>query len=124
FFVTKGDFTFLGDSPLADEVRRDSLGIVVNGGADTVSQFMMLSESASQDKVNWGINGILINQLARQMGMPDLFDVVKGISQVGTFDVMDFAGYNTMNGFLPVFPSAWVRAFMGWDEPVVARPGD
>lgn len=124
FFVTKGDFSFLGDSTLADEVRRDSLGIVVNGGADTVSQFMMLSESASQDKVNWGINGILVNQLARQMGMPDLFDVVKGISQVGTFDVMDFAGYNTMSGFLPVFPSAWVRSFMGWDEPVVARPAD
>jgi hypothetical protein len=58
------------------------------------------------------------------MGMPDLFDVVKGISQVGTFDVMDFAGYNTMQGFLPVFPSSWVRTFMGWDEPKVARPAD
>ncbi|MDB5047869.1 MAG: repeat protein, partial [Fibrobacteres bacterium] len=85
---------------------------------------MMLSEAASQDKVNWGINGILINQLARQMGMPDMFDVVKGISQLGFFDVMDFAGYNTMNGFLPVYPSAWVRAYMGWDEPVVAKAGN
>jgi M6 family metalloprotease-like protein len=121
FFVTKDDFKWLAKSTDVN-ARKDSLGIVVASG-DTIRQFMMLSESANQDKINWGVNGILINQLARQMGMPDLFDVVKGISQVGYFDVMDFAGYNTMNGFLPVFPSAWVRAYMGWDEPVVARPG-
>lgn len=124
FFVTKGDFKYLGDSANTDTgFKRDSLGVIVSTG-DTLSQFMMLSESASQDGINWGINGILINQLARQMGMPDLFDVVKGISSVGSFDVMDFAGYNTMQGFLPIMPSAWVRTFMGWDEPRVARPGD
>ncbi len=127
FFVTKGDFKYLGDSAnTITALKRDSLGVIVKGatGDTTVSQFMMLSESASQDGVNWGINGILINQLARQMGMPDLFDVVKGISSVGTFDVMDFAGYNTMQGFIPILPSAWVRTFMGWDEPRVARPAD
>ncbi len=122
FFVTKPDFQFLANSTNA-ALKGDSLGIVTAAG-DTITQFMMLSESASQDKINWGINGILINQLARQMGLPDLFDVVKGISSVGTFDVMDFAGYNSMQGFLPVFPSAWVRTFMGWDDPVVARPAD
>jgi hypothetical protein len=121
FFVTRPDFIWLAKST---SHKDDSFGFVTGQPGDTITQFMMLSESASQDKINWGINGILINQLARQMGMPDLFDVVKGISQVGTFDVMDFAGYNTMQGFLPIFPSAWVRTFMGWDEPVVARPAD
>ncbi len=121
FFVIKEYFEILSNAS-DPNLRRDSLGVALSTG-DTLSRIMMLSESASQDGVNWGINGILINQLARQMGMPDLFDVVKGISQVGTFDVMDFAGYNTMQGFLPIFPSAWVRTFMGWDEPVVARPG-
>ncbi len=124
FFVTKDDFKWLGKvkgtGNQFDQIRGDSLGIVTVPG-DTITQFMMLSESASQDGINWGINGILINQLGRQMGMPDLFDVVQGISQVGYFDVMDFAGYNTMNGFLPVFPSAWVRSYMGWDKPEVAR---
>ncbi len=131
FLVTKDDFKFLDSAtdtftPTGKPVperRKDSLGVVISAG-DTVTEFMMLSESASQDKVNWGINGILVNQLARQMGMPDLFDVVKGISQVGYFDVMDFAGYNTLDGFLPVFPSAWTRAFMGWDDPVVAARND
>ncbi|HKP94381.1 MAG TPA: hypothetical protein VJ385_01370 [Fibrobacteria bacterium] len=131
FFVTKDDFSLLdsatktyrkGGEP--DPVRRAlSKGVRVSTG-DTVDNVMMLSEAASQDKVNWGINGILINQLARQMGMPDMFDVVKGISQLGFFDLMDFAGYNTMNGFLPVYPSAWVRAYMGWDEPVTAKAGN
>jgi len=124
FFVTKDYFKALAKAKGQDstQLRRDSLGVVTSKN-DTVSQFMMLSETASQDGINWGINGILVNQLGRQMGMPDLFDVVQGISQVGYFDVMDFAGYNTMNGFLPVFPSAWIRSYMGWDEPVVAKAG-
>ncbi len=130
FFVTKDDFSLLDSATeggrkgaKADpDLRSAAKGVRLSTG-DTLTQVMMLSEAASQDKVNWGINGILINQLARQMGMPDMFDVVKGISQLGFFDVMDFAGYNTLNGFLPVYPSAWVRAYMGWDEPLVARSG-
>ncbi len=130
FFVTKDDFSLLDSAttnakkggPVDADKRATAKGVKVSTG-DTVDNIMMLSEAASQDKVNWGINGILINQLARQMGMPDMFDVVKGISQLGFFDVMDFAGYNTLNGFLPVYPSAWVRAYMGWDEPVVAKAG-
>ncbi len=129
FFITQPDFSFLKDitktgrpdgEPDVNK-RKDSLGVQLSTG-DTLTEVMMLSESASQDGINWGINGILVNQLARQMGMPDMFDVVKGISQLGYFDLMDFAGYNTLNGFLPVFPSAWVRVFMGWDQPVTARP--
>ncbi len=129
FFVTKEDFHALdsatktgnkGGAPDPDK-RAAAHGVRLSTG-DTLSEIMMLSESASQDKVNWGINGILVNQLARQMGMPDMFDIVKGISQLGNFDLMDFAGYNTMNGFLPVYPSAWVRAYMGWEDPVTAKP--
>jgi hypothetical protein len=130
FYVTKDDFSLLDSAtrnavPKGEpdkDLRAAAKGVPVTG--DTVDNIMMLSEAASQDKVNWGINGILINQLARQMGMPDMFDVVKGISQLGFFDLMDFAGYNTLNGFLPVYPSAWVRAYMGWDEPVTARGGN
>lgn len=129
FFVTKDDFKFLDSatdngtkSGKASDLRKDSLGVATS--ADTVTEVMMLSESASQDKLNWGINGILVNQLARQMGMPDMFDIVKGISQLGYFDMMDFAGANSENGrgYLPVLPSAWVRYYMGWETPVVARP--
>ena len=101
FFVTKDDFknldsatdTYLpGGTPVPAQ-RKDSLGVApVTSPGDTVSEFMMLSESATQDKTNWGINGILINQLARQMGMPDLFDVVQGISPSGLFRPHGFRG--------------------------------
>ena len=129
FFVTKDDFKALDSATVTrkkgdkadDKLRAAAKGVPLSTG-DTLTEIMMLSEAASQEKVNWGINGILVNQLARKMGMPDMFDVVKGISQLGNFDLMDFAGYNTMNGFLPVYPSAWVRAYMGWEEPVTAKP--
>ncbi len=129
FFVTKDDFKALDSATILgnkggdpDKNKRAAARGVPLSTGDTLTEVMMLSEAASQEKVNWGINGILINQLARQMGMPDMFDVVKGISQLGSFDLMDFAGYNTLNGFIPVYPSAWVRTYMGWEDPVVARP--
>ncbi len=128
FFITKSDFSYLryADPALKSVNCNDTIGVVVDapGGAkDTVTEVMVLSEAANQDKTNWGINGILVNQIAQQIGMPNTYDVVRGISQMGFFDLMDFAGYNTLNGFVPVYPSAWVRNFMGWEEPLLLHPG-
>ena len=81
-----------------------------------------MSETASQDGLNWGINGILVNQLARELGMPDTYDVEKGISRLGYFDLMDFAGYSSGNGFMPSLPNAWHRAYMGWSKVKEVRP--
>lgn len=96
--------------------EEDSLtGLVFEGSAiDTLKEVMVVSETASQDGLNWGVNGILVNQVGRALGMPNTYDVVKGISRLGYFDMMDFAGYNAGNGFFPVLPSAWIRAYMGW----------
>jgi hypothetical protein len=66
---------------------------------DTLKEVMVVSETASQDGLNWGVNGIIINQIGRFLGMPNTYDVVKGISRLGYYDVMDFAGYNAGNGF-------------------------
>lgn len=126
FFVTKPDFTYLDslstDAPSKKEMRADTLGVKLSTG-DTLSEVMLLSEAASQDKVNWGINGILVNQIGRALGMPDMFDVVRGFSQLGGFCMMDFAGYNSLDGFVPIYPSAWVRSYMGWEYPQIAAPG-
>ena len=83
---------------------------------------MVLSETASQDGLNWGVNGIPVNQLAREIGLPNTYDVVKGISRLGYYDVMDFAGYNAGNGFMPSMPAAWERAYMGWSQVKEVRP--
>ena len=98
-------------------------GLVLEGASiDTLRSIMVTSETASQDGLNWGVNGILVNQVARELGLPNTYDVVKGISRLGYYDVMDFAGYNAGNGFLPSMPAAWERAYMGWNNVKEVRP--
>jgi len=87
-----------------------------------LSELMMVSETANQDSLNWGINGILVNQFARQLGIPDLYSTSGGTTGIGSFGIMDFAGYSAAQGFIPPNPSAFVRSFMGWDIPIYAKP--
>ncbi len=120
FFIFKEDFIFLKDSP---EHSSDTLGIPINLPAlDTLTEIMVVSETASQDDLNWGISGILANQLGRSIGIPNTHDVVTGESKLGQFDLMDYAGYNALNGFIPVLPSAWIRTYMDWAQPLLATP--
>jgi hypothetical protein len=105
-----------------DTLNLSGIGVPVMGAQDTITidEVMMCSETSNQDGLNWGIQGILVNQVARQIGIPDLFSTSSGISAIGAFCIMDFAGYSAGNGFIPPYPSAWVRAFMGWDDVKVA----
>ena len=95
---------------------------VDSSATDTLRSIMVVSETASQDGLNWGINGIMVNQVGRELGLPNTYDVVKGISRLGYFDMMDFAGYNAGNGFLPSLPAAWDRLYMGWSKVKEVRP--
>ena len=124
YTVTKLDTLSVPQSgTVKDSIRRIVDGLVLEGSSiDTLRTVMVLSETASQDGLNWGINGILVNQIARELGMPNTYDVVQGISRLGYYDVMDFAGYNAGNGFLPSIPGAWERAFMGWSRVKEVRP--
>ena len=107
-----------------DHVRRqpetfDRPAVKVKGASGdsiAISELMLCSETSNQDGLNWGIQGILANQMARQLGIPDLFSTSSGASAIGAFCIMDFAGYSAGNGFIPPYPSAWVRAFVGWDN--------
>ncbi|MCL2101263.1 MAG: hypothetical protein FWH22_06070 [Fibromonadales bacterium] len=81
---------------------------------DSIQSVVVTSETASQDGLNWGINGTITSQLGRELGLPYSFDVVKGYSRLGYFDGMDFAGYNAGNGFFPSLPSAWMRVHKEW----------
>jgi M6 family metalloprotease-like protein len=126
FFATPQDFLLLRDLEESNQGNtlaqpEDSLGVVVQGGK-TINEVMVLSESASQDGLNFGINGILVNQIGRQIGMPDTWDRGTGFTQLGFFDLMD-VGQFSLSGFLPVYPSAWLRTYMGWEETLDLRPG-
>lgn len=122
-YVVRDYWAYLDSADTTRKVAGDLNGMVLPGATlDTLRTIMVTSETASQDGLNWGINGILVNQIGRELGMPNTYDVVKGISRLGYFDVMDFAGYNAGNGFFPVLPSAWVRAYMGWAKVETVYP--
>lgn len=105
-------------------IKNDGISVRGKGGSTLViDEIMTCSETSNQDGMNWGIQGILINQIARQLGIPDLFSTSSGISAIGAFCIMDFAGYSAGKGFVTPYPSAWVRAFMGWDDVKIAALG-
>jgi len=126
-FVSREFFDYFKDTLQFDTLRMGPAnelryGILANSGRGPIllDEIMMVSETSNQDSLNWGIHGILVNQIARQLGIPDLHS---NQSEVGSFCIMDIAGYSAGRGFIPPWPSAWVRAFMGWDMPVVAEIG-
>ena len=122
-YVVQDYWSYLDTADTSRHCKKDTRGMIIPGSTlDTLKTVMVTSETASQDGLNWGINGILINQIGRELGMPNTYDVVKGISRIGYFDVMDFAGYNAGNGFFPVLPSAWVRSYMGWAKVQTVSP--
>ncbi|GBU26252.1 hypothetical protein R83H12_02947 [Fibrobacteria bacterium R8-3-H12] len=84
------------------------------GNGDTITSVMVVSETASQDGLYWGINGTITSQIGRELGLPYSYDVVKGYSRLGYFDGMDFAGSNAGNGFFPSLPNAWMRLHKRW----------
>ena len=109
-----------------NDLKLPVAGVSVKGsGLDSIvlDELMLCSETSNQDGLNWGIQGILVNQMARQLGIPDLFSTSSGTSAIGAFCIMDFAGYSAGNGFIPPYPSAWVRAFAGWDNVKAASLG-
>ncbi|MFW6254421.1 MAG: hypothetical protein ACOC41_05780 [Chitinivibrionales bacterium] len=126
-FISTDFFTHFADSIgfQIDSLDANRGGVRPSTNSDIlIDEVMMVSETSNQDGLNWGIHGILVNQVARQIGIPDLFSTMSGISGIGAFCIMDFAGYSTANGFIPPWPSAWVRAFMGWDTPTVVDVDD
>ncbi|MBR4558663.1 MAG: hypothetical protein IKO21_03720 [Fibrobacter sp.] len=128
-YIDESAWQYLPDTlegAVLEKVSKDSSvvkGMVLKDAAiDTLRSIMITSETASQDGLNWGVNGIIVNQIARELGLPNTYDVVKGISRLGYYDMMDFAGYNAGNGFLPSMPAAWERAYMGWTQVKEVRP--
>ena len=117
---------FANDTSIGLDTLSGNDGILVNKDTTNkliIDEVMMVSETSNQDSLNWGIHGILVNQVARQIGLPDLFSTMSGISGIGGFCIMDFAGYSAGRGFIPPRPSAWVRAYKGWDSPKIIEPG-
>jgi M6 family metalloprotease-like protein len=120
YFVTTDWF-----KDYADTLGIKQNGIIVQGKNSKllIDEVMVCSETSNQNKWNSGIQGILVNQIARQIGILDLYSTTSGVSGVGAFCIMDASGYSAGRGFITPYPSAWVRAFMGWDSPKILPVG-
>ena len=124
FYVTPSDFRSLSS---VNGLKRDSAGIPVQvaGRPDTVRSLMLISEAMSQDGLNWGVAGLLAQQVGTHLGLPmtgesGVRDPSPGV--LGSWDLMDAASSNG-KGFLPSLPMAWHRLFLGWSTPVLLKPG-
>jgi len=66
------------------------------------------------------ILGVLATQFGRVMGLPTLFGNVSAYGQhagTGNYCIMGTGTWNN-NGKTPPLPSAWVRYFAGWENPI------
>lgn len=63
-----------------------------------------------------GLNGTLALVFGFYLGLPALYDTETGSTGIGKFGLMDQGSIN-LNGLVPAVPSAWERAFLGWEIP-------
>ena len=68
--------------------------------------------------IELSINGLMAASFFNFLGVPDLFDTVTGESAIGPFGLMDPLGLFAYRGLFPPYPSAWIRSFLGWADPL------
>ncbi len=115
-------------------VRRgdDRDPIYVDGGTHIVSDAIIMPEMASQDNRATALNAVVAHEFGHQLGLVDLYRTDNFFTQLGDFALMDNNGFGTgvdlgfefvgrVFGVMPVYPTAWSRAYLGFIEPVVYR---
>ncbi len=97
--------------------------VAVDSGTHYVRTALMMPETASQDNRATALNAVMAHEFGHQLGLVDLYSTRTFLSQLGDFALMDNNGFGTgidfgfnvgrVFGALPLFPSAWSRAFLG-----------
>lgn len=117
----------------------DSAIYVDNNGTDSTSirDALIMPEMGSQDNRAVALNAVIAHEFGHQLGLIDLYRTDNFFTRVGDFALMDNNGFGTevyvLNdsmqlvgrtfGAFPVYPMAWSRCFLGFDQPVVFREG-
>ncbi len=99
--------------------------------ATCITQGIVMPEHAYQDGQTVLINGILAHEFGHYLGLVDLYSTYDFTSNIGYFSLMDnghAAGIQLVEeetgdvydvfGLLPTYPSAWERAYLGWENVV------
>nr|MBN2276740.1 VCBS repeat-containing protein [candidate division Zixibacteria bacterium] len=92
-----------------------------------------MPETASQDNRATAINAVIAHEFGHQLGLIDLYRTDNFFTRLGDFALMDNNGFGTgvdfgfdvgrAFGVSPVYPMAWSRAFLGFEDPIVYRRG-
>ena len=104
-------------------------------GADTITEGIIMPETMAQDNRVTVLNAVLAHEFGHQLGLIDLYNTGSSpfLSQMGDFALMDNNGMNTAAyidefglgafGTVPLYPIAWSRAYLGFDDVVEYREG-
>jgi M6 family metalloprotease-like protein len=105
--------------------------LYVNSGSYVISDALIIPETASQDGRATAINAVMAHEFGHQLGLVDLYRTDNFFTQLGDFALMDNNGFGTgvdfgfdvgrAFGTMPVYPTAWSRAYLGFVEPMVYR---
>ncbi len=100
--------------------------------AGCVDRGIVMPEFCSQDGRTVALNGVLAHEFGHALGLVDLYSTYDFTTAVGYFSLMDnghAVGIYLLDeetgetlvvyGALPVYPSAWERAYLGWESPVI-----
>ncbi|MDD4050461.1 MAG: T9SS type A sorting domain-containing protein [candidate division Zixibacteria bacterium] len=102
---------------------------------DTIVEGVIMPETMTQDNRITVLNAVMAHEFGHQLGLVDLYNTGSSplITEVGDFALMDNNGMNTaaffdvygvgVFGTVPIYASAWSRAFLGFDEVVEYREG-
>ena len=105
--------------------------VAVDSGANYVRTALMMPETASQDNRATALNAVIAHEFGHQLGLVDLYSTRNFMTQLGDFALMDNNGFGTgvdfgfavgnVFGTVPVMPSAWSRAYLGFDQVIDVR---
>ena len=96
-------------------------GIDVGNGI-YIKDGIILPEMQTQEDYNLGLFGTMTLLMGSKLGMPSLFNTETGDPGIGRWGLMDQGSYN-MTGLIPAYPCAWMKTYMGWEEPVTMTNG-
>jgi M6 family metalloprotease-like protein len=107
--------------------------VYVDSGLVAVQEGTIMPEAVSQDNRITALNAVMAHEFGHQLGLIDLYNTATFLTQVGDFALMDNNGMSvgvqfpdirpTVGGTLPVYASAWSRAFLGFSIPQSVTDG-
>ncbi|MCB2199773.1 T9SS type A sorting domain-containing protein [bacterium] len=110
----------IGPTDLADFVGLPG-GVPMRNG--NIMRGAILPETQRQEGVDVGMLGTVCAQVGFLLGMPHMYNTENGDPGIGLLGLMD-RGFGGYFGLAPTPPSAWMRAYMGWDPVTTITEGE